>query len=103
MSALLMPNEILSMTAQAARRVVELGDGDCALLYLALLERGGDVTAAQSRLNWDRVRLEQAYGRLAAQGLVDGGGLDAMPAPPVLKDDRPPEYTRGDVLTVCVR
>ena len=103
MSALLMPNEILSMTAQAARRVVELGDGDCALLYLALLERGGDVAAAQGKLNWSRARLEQAYGRLAAQGLVDGAGLETQPAPPELKDDRPPDYGRGDVLNALER
>ena len=42
MSALLLPNEILSMSAQASRLLVESGDGDGALLYLALLERGGD-------------------------------------------------------------
>ena len=72
MSALLLPNEILSMTSQAARRLVEAGDGDCALLYLALLERGGDAEAAQNRLRWPRERLEQAYGRLAAMELVAG-------------------------------
>jgi len=100
-SALMMPNEILSMTAQAARRVVELGDGDCALLYLALLERGGDTAAAQRKLKWSRERLIQAYGRLAAQGLVDGGGLEAaVPAP---ENDRPPEYSRGDVLNALER
>ena len=42
MSALLLPNEILSMSAQAARLLVDSGDGDGALLYLALLECGGD-------------------------------------------------------------
>lgn len=99
MSALLMPNEILSMTAQAARRVVELGDGDCALLYLALLERGGDVFAAQTKLNWPRERLETVYARLAGQGLVDGAKLSGAPAQPERREDRPPEYSRGDVLT----
>ena len=48
MSALLLPNEILSMSAQAARRLVEAGDGDAALLYLALLERGGEAGAGES-------------------------------------------------------
>ena len=37
LSTLLLPNEILSMSAQAARLLVESGDGDGALLYLALL------------------------------------------------------------------
>lgn len=102
MSALLLPNEILSMTAAAARRVVELGDGDCALLYLALLERGGDVPAAQARLGWSRERLETAYGRLAARELV-AGTLETVPAPPERRDDRPPEYSRGDVLNALER
>ena len=98
MSALLMPNEILSMSAQAARRVVELGDGDCALLYLALLEGGGDVAGAQSRLNWSRDRLEGAFDRLAARELVDSGKLPTGEPPSLRQDDRLPEYTRGDVL-----
>ena len=50
MSALLLPNEILSMSAQAARLLVESGDGDGALLYLALLERGGDPAGAAAAL-----------------------------------------------------
>lgn len=99
MSALLMPNEILSMTAQAVRRVVELGDGDCALLYLALLERGGDVSAAQTKLSWSRERLEEAYRRLAAQELVDGAKLEPAVGAPERRDDRLPEYGRGDILT----
>ena len=52
MSALLLPNEILSMSAQAARLLVESGDGDGALLYLALLERGGDPAQAAASLRW---------------------------------------------------
>lgn len=96
MSALLMPNEILSMTAQAVRRVVELGDGDCALLYLALLERGGDGVAASKQLNWTGERFNGAWGRLAARGLVD----PTLPegTPPALQDDRPPEYNRSDII-----
>lgn len=96
MSALLMPNEILSMTAQAARRVVELGDGDCALLYLALLERGGDAAAAAKRLSWPAERLNGAWSRLAARGLVEPAVPEAVP--PVLQDDRPPEYNRSDII-----
>lgn len=96
MSALLMPNEILSMTAQAARRVVELGDGDCALLYLALLERGGDGEAAAKWLNWPAERLNGAWSRLAARELVAPNLPETVP--PALQDDRPPEYNRSDVL-----
>ena len=59
MSALLLPNEILSMSAQAARLLVESGDGDGALLYLALLERGGDPAQAAAALRWAIFTLEQ--------------------------------------------
>lgn len=102
MSALLLPNEILSMTSQAARRLVEAGDGDCALLYLALLERGGDADAAQNRLRWPRERLEQAYGRLAAMELVAGAPPAAQAQVPQ-QPDRLPEYSRGDVLDAMER
>ena len=49
-AALLMPNEILSMSAQAARRIIGAGSGDCALLYLALLDCGGDERRARAAL-----------------------------------------------------
>ena len=68
MSALLMPNEILSMSAQTARRLIETGDGDCALLYLALLE-SGDTAKAQRALHWDGNHLAAVYHRLAELGL----------------------------------
>ena len=63
MTPLLLPNEILSMSAQAARILVEAGDGDCALLYLALLD-GGDAEKARRALHWEDVRLNAAYRRL---------------------------------------
>ncbi len=97
-SALLLPNEILSMTAQAARRVVELRDGDCALLYLALLERSGDTASAGERLDWPRERLERAYRRLAEQGLVDGSKLEPVQSAPEVRVDDPPEYSRSDIV-----
>ena len=94
MSALLLPNEILSMSAQAARLLVESGDGDGALLYLALLERGGDQARAAARLGWREDRLRPAWERLAGLGLAQPR---EEPPPPPRQDNRPPEYTRGDV------
>ncbi|MDE6840463.1 MAG: DNA replication protein DnaD, partial [Oscillospiraceae bacterium] len=70
MPPLLLPNEILSMSAQAARLLVESGDGDGALLYLALLERGGDQARAAARLGWREDRLRPAWERLAGLGLA---------------------------------
>ena len=80
MSALLLPNEILSMSAQAARRLVEAGDGDGALLYLALLEAGNDLDKARARLAWDGARLQQTQARLAQLGLARAP--DNAPAAP---------------------
>ncbi len=100
-SALLLPNEILSMSAQAARRLLETGDGDCALLYLALLERGGDAQAARERLGWPEHRVEAAYGRLVTLGLASGAMPAAPEGPP--EPDRLPEYSRGDLINALDR
>ncbi|MDE7004253.1 MAG: DNA replication protein DnaD, partial [Oscillospiraceae bacterium] len=70
MTPLLLPSEILSMSAQAARLLVESGDGDGALLYLALLECGGDGDKAAARLRWQEARLRPAWERLAGLGLA---------------------------------
>lgn len=101
MSVLLLPHEVLSMTAQAARRLVEAGDGDCALLYLALLQGGGSPDQAARQLDWAQGRLEAAFARLTAMGLAAG---DCPAAPqPALQDERPPEYTRGDIADALER
>ena len=100
MSALLLPNEILSMSAQAARLLVESGDGDGALLYLALLECGGDSGRAAARLRWADARLRPAWDRLAAMGLARPP--EEAP-PPSRQDGRLPEYSREDVLTAQER
>lgn len=95
MSALLLPNEILSMSAQAARALTARGDGDCALLYLALLDCGEPGRAAAA-LHWDRPRLDAAYGALVSMGLAQA--REDAPAPP---RDEPPKrtYQRADVLS----
>lgn len=96
MSALLLPNEILSMSAQAARLLVESGDGDGALLYLALLECGGDSARATARLRWGEERLTPAWARLSALGLVQP--RENIPPPPVpAEDGRLPEYGRAEI------
>lgn len=102
MPALLLPNEILSMSAQAARRLVEAGDGDGALLYLALLECGGDGDKAAARLRWPGERLDRAFGGLATLGLAQPptkGMASHAPEPEVA----PPEYSRGELAAALER
>ena len=96
MSALLLPNEILSMSAQAARALTARGDGDCALLYLALLDCG-ELRRAAAALHWDRPRLDAAYGALVSMGLARAEE-NTPPAPP---QEEPPKrsYERADVLS----
>ena len=54
--------ENLTVTAAAARRLLERGDGDAALLYLALLRHRGTVMprSLAGELRWDRTRIEAA-------------------------------------------
>lgn len=102
MSTLLLPNEILSMSAQAARRLVDSGDGDGALLYLALLECGGDEVKAAARLCWPPDRADQVLSRLAALGLVQP--RTPPPTPPPRPQEAPlPEYSRGEVAAALER
>ncbi len=103
MAALLLPNEILSMSAQAARRLVEAGDGDGALLYLALLECGGDEAKAAASLRWDGERLGRTLERLAALGLAQSRGDASVLQPPRPEDAPMPEYTRGEVNAALER
>ncbi len=100
MPALLLPNEILSMSAQAARRLVEAGEGDCALLYLALLD-GGEIKKAQKALHWEDGRLSAAYGRLAELGLA--AAADAPVSMAREPEEELPRYGRGDVADALAR
>ena len=74
MAELLLPGDILSMTARAADRLMGAGNGDAALLYLWLLRRGGrlEPEAARRALKWDVPRLEAALSALVGLGLADG-------------------------------
>ena len=102
MSALLLPNDILSLSAQAAKQLISAGNGDGALLYLALLDCGGDGARARKALKWDSRRLEDAYALLVRLELaVPSQALqpsEALPEP-----DRPPEYSRSDVAAALER
>lgn len=110
MSALLLPSEILSMPAQAVRLLVESGDGDAALLYLALLESGGDADRAAACLHWQDARLRSAWERLAALGLAQPPEhfSTSPPAPAPRREgaevEAPlPEYSREELTAAQER
>ena len=83
------------MSAQAAKRLLERGDGDAALLYLALLRHHGNVMprSLAGELRWDRGRIEAAEMALRDMGLIAPAGED-LPLEPA---DEKPTYTRNDV------
>ena len=100
-AALLMPNEILSMSAQAARRIIGSGSGDCALLYLALLDCGGDERRARAALKWNEQRLDEAFALLEKLELARRD--TAAPPAPAVTEAPPPEYSRSDVAAALER
>ena len=50
-------DEGITLTAQAAKRLLDRGDGDAALLYLALLRRHGGVPVSYTHLTLPTKRL----------------------------------------------
>ena len=89
-------DESVTLTAQAVKRLLERGDGDAALLYLALLRRHGTVQprALAGELRWDRSRIEAAEETLRQLGLIAPAEL---PAPLAPAEEHPP-YPRADIL-----
>lgn len=82
------------MSASSADKLVALGQGDGALLYIALLRYGGDLPQAAAALGWSQGRLDAAYAALQTVALVGpapakGGGTTSQ--------EPQPEYMTGDV------
>lgn len=94
----LLPGGIISMTGQAADRLMATGNGDAALLYLFLLRKGGgyDEQSAARTLRWDRNRLDAGYHALVSMGLARKA-VAAAPAPVDDGEQEPPEYTSADI------
>ena len=85
-------DESVTLSAQAVHRLLERGDGDAALLYLALLRHHGTVAprSLAGELRWERSRIEAAEETLRALGLIAPA---AIPEP---ADERP-DYQQGDI------
>lgn len=87
--------ESVTLTAQAAKRLLEQGNGDAALLYIALLRHHGNVPprALAGELRWERGRIEAAELALRQAGLIAA----AEDVPPEPANERP-EYQRADIV-----
>ena len=88
------PEESVTVSAQALRRLLEKGDGDAALLYLALLRHHGTIQprALAGELRWERPRIEAAEEALRQMGLI--APAEQPPAPA----EESPAYQRSDIL-----
>ena len=87
-------DESVTLSAQAVRRLLDRGDGDAALLYLALLRHHGAVAprSLAGELRWERSRIEAAEETLRALGLI-APAAESVPEP---ADERP-EYHQTDI------
>ena len=90
--------ENVTLSAQAARRLLEKGDGDAALLYLALLRHHGTVPprSLAGELRWERSRIEAAEETLRQLGLIASAAPEK--AAPLEPADERPVYQRSDIM-----
>lgn len=92
----LIVGQVVSLAGEAVDQLIAQGEGDAALLCLALL-RHGDAEKARKALRWTAQQVEKAWSVLARLGLV---AAEAAPesAPAALEPEGPPEYLRADIL-----
>ena len=88
-------DEGVTLTAQAVKRLLERGDGDAALLYLALLRHRGTTQprSLAGELRWDRPRIEAAETVLRELGLI-APAAESLPPEPA---EERPEYRQADI------
>ena len=90
--------ENITLSAATVRRLIALGNGDAALLYLAILRAHGAAEPEKlaHELRWDMPRVRAAEQSLYAAQLVGAPEEPARTVPPI-PAPQPPEYTREDV------
>lgn len=84
----------LSLPAEDAEKLLALGSGECALLYLYILRSGGvlDAGAAAKELSRTPEQIAAAAGTLSGAGLITAGEAP-LPGP-----DELPVYRTEDIL-----
>jgi len=87
----LLPDSILSLSGKAADRLLAIGDGDAALLYLHILRRGNTAVTG-----WSESRIRAAGDKLSAAKLISAP-VAPTPAPPQEPEALPPEYSLADI------
>jgi len=89
-------DESVTLSGTAVRALLARGDGDAALLYVALLRHNGTVMprSLAGELRWERPRIETAESVLRELGLI---APEEKQEPLPLPAEERPAYTPGDV------
>lgn len=87
--------ETVSMSAEAAKKLISAGDGDAALLYILILAGGGafDRADAAARLHRTAEQIDSSLASLARMGLVRPGAVPDAPS----ERDELPQYSSEDI------
>ena len=87
----------LSISAEEADKLLRLGSGDAALLYLWLLRNGGRFDRAKAERELKTAApLPSALAQLRSAGLVLGDAGSAAPPEPPIREERQ-EYTSAEI------
>ena len=91
--------ESITLSAAALRRLIGGGNGDAALLYLAILHSHGAAEAEKlaKMLSWDEKRVRAAEQALYEMQLV-GAPEKKAAQPPAEPPQETPDYTREDIM-----
>ena len=91
--------ESITLSAAALRRLIGGGNGDAALLYLAILHSHGAAEAEKlaAMLKWDEGRVRAAEQALYEMQLV-GAPEKKAAQPPAEPPQETPDYTREDIM-----
>lgn len=93
----LIVGQVISLSGEAADKLIRQGEGDAALFCLALL-RHSDAEQARKALRWSAERAGKAWEALVRLGLVSGqASAESVHAP--MEKDGPPDYVRADIMT----
>ena len=94
--AQLILGQVISLSGDMADKLIAKGDGDAALLCVALL-RHSDSEQARKSLGWTAERAQRAWAVLAELGLVAEKESPAPEQVP-MEVEGPPDYLRADIL-----
>ena len=91
-------NDHITLSRDAAGRLLKAGNGDAALLYLAILSQQGSAhsDAVEQLLGWDQRRLADARASLEKSGLL----TVSAPVAQVEEAAERPNYMQNDVVSV---